>query len=174
MLHLVFFSKMIKKNPTFKPKTLKSFIVCSFHWQMRQFQVSTPRFWASRPSIRYSSAKPMLCHSSGVFGVPSKPSLPMSNLTKPVLVVWGSGCKSCRWPTARPKNWNNKRPTIMKKLMKFFTIRAYRLYPKRFERSWLAVTTMIFWLAILALRRLANCWPKNTTGQSSAITLRPT
>ena len=47
--------------------------------------------------------------------------------------------------------------------MRFFTIRAYRLYLKSFEGSWLAVTTTIFLLAILALRRLANCWPENIT-----------
>ena len=165
---------MIKKKLTFKLKTLKSFIICSLHWQMRPFQVSIPRFRASRPSTKSSSTKFMLCQSFGIFGLPSKPSLPMSNLMEPILVVWGSGCKSCRRPTARPKNWDNKRRMAMKKSMRFFTIKAYRWYPKPFKRSWLGVITTIFWSAILALRRLANCWPKNTTGQPSAITLRPT
>ena len=173
-LYLVFFSKMIKKKPTFELKTLESFIVCSPYWQTRQFQVSTPRFRASCPSTWSSSAEPMFCHSSGISGVPSKPSSSMNNLTKPVLIVSGSGCKSCRRLTLRLKNWGNKRPTVMKKLMRFFTLRAYRLYPKPFEQSWLAVTTTICWPAILALRKLANCWPESTTGQSSATTLRPT
>ena len=141
---------------------------------MRQFQVLTPRFWASHPSNRSSSAEPMLCHSSGVSRVPSKPILPMSDLTKPVLVVWGSGCKSYRRPTLRPKNWGNKKPTIIKKLMRFFTIRAYCLYSKPFKRSWLAVTTTILWPAILTLRRLRNCWPKSTTGQTSDTMSSPT
>ena len=43
MLYLVFLSKIIKKKPTFKLKILKSFIVCSSHWQIFQFQVSAPR-----------------------------------------------------------------------------------------------------------------------------------
>ena len=165
---------MIKKKPTFELKILESFIICSSHWQTHQFQVSTPRFQASRSSTRSPSVEPTLCHSSGVSGIPSKSSLPISNLTKPVLVVWSSGCKSYRRLTLKPKNWGNKRPIVMKKSMRFFTIRAYRLYPKPFKRSWLAVTTTILWPAILALRRLANCWPKSTTGQPSATTLRPT
>ena len=165
---------MIKKKPIFKLRTLKSFIVCSSHWQTRQFEVSTPRFWASRPSTRSSSAEPTLCYNSSVFEVPSEPSLPISDFTKPVLVVSGSGCKSCRRPTLGPKNWGNKRLPVMKKSMRFFTIRAYHLYPKLFEQSWLAVITTIIWPAILALRRLATRWPKSTTGQPFATTLRPT
>ena len=174
MLYLVFFSEMIKKKPIFELKTLKSFIVCSPHWQTHQFQVLAQCFWPSRPSIRFSSVKSMLCYSSGVSGVPSKPSLPTNNLIKPILVVWGSGYQSCRRPTTRPKNWGNKKPTVIKKSMRFFTIRAYRLYPKPFKGSWLAITITIFWPAILASRRLANCWPKNTTSQPSTTTSRPT
>ena len=68
----------------------------------------------------------------------SKISSPMSNLIKPVLVVWASVCKSCRMLTKRLKNWGNKMPTATKKLITFLTIRAYRLYLKPFERSWLA------------------------------------
>ena len=94
----------------------------------------------------------------------------MSDLMKPVLVVWGSSCKSCRRPTLRPKNWGNKRPTVIKKSMRFFTIKAYRLYPKPFERRWLAVTITILWPANLVLRRLTNCWPKSTTSQPSTTT----
>ena len=165
---------MIKKKPTFDLKTLEFFIVYSPHWWTRQFQISTPCFRVSRPSIRSSSAELRLCHSSGVSGVPFKPSSPMSSLIKPVLIVWGSGCKNCRRLTARPKNWDNKTPTVIKKLVRFFTIRAYCSYPKPFKRSWLAVTTTILWPAILASRKLANCWPENTTGQPSAPTLRPT
>ena len=84
--------------------TLESFIVCSLHRQTRHFQVSITRFGASCSSTRSSSEEPTLCHSSGVSGVPSKPSSPMSDLTKPVLVIGGWGCKSCRRPTLRPKN----------------------------------------------------------------------
>ena len=164
----------MKKKPTFKLKTLESFIICSPYWQTRQFQVSTSRFWASRLSTRSLSAEPTLCHSFCVSGVPSKPSSPMSNFMKPVLVVWDSGYKGCRKATTRPTNWGNKRPTAIKKSMRFFTTKAYRLYPKPFERSWLAVTTTILWAAILASKRLANCWLKNTTGQFFATTLRPT
>ena len=155
---------MIKKKPTFDLKTLKSFIVCSSHWQMHQFHVSSPRFWASCPNTKSSSAEPTLRHSSSVSGVPSKPSLPMSNLINLVLIVWGLGCKSCRRPTARPKNWGSKRPMATKKSMTFFTIKAHHLYLKPFKWNWLAVTTTILWPAILASRRLANCWAKNTTG----------
>ena len=104
MLYLVFFSKMMKKKATFELRIIESFIVSSSHWQLRQFQVSTPRFQASCPSTRSSSAKPMPCHHFGVFGVPSQPSSPMNDPLKPVLVVWGSSCKSCRRPTARSKN----------------------------------------------------------------------
>ena len=165
---------MRKKKPTFELKILESFIVCSPHWQTRQFQVSTPRFRASSPSNRFLSAKPTLCHSSNISGVPSKPSSPMSDLIKPVLVVWGLGCKSCRRPIARPKNWGNKRQTAIKKSMRFFTIRAYCLYPKPFKQSWLAITRTILWPAILASKRLANCWLENTTDQPSATTSRLT
>ena len=150
----------MKKKPIFKLRTLKSFIICSPHWQTRQFQVSTTRFRASRPSIRSSSAELTLCHSSGVFEIPYKPSLPMNNLIKPVLVVWGSGCKSCMSPTARSKNWGNKRSTVIKNSMRFFTIKAYRLYPKPFERSWLAVSTTIFWPAIWHREDLQIVGPK--------------
>ena len=162
----------MKKKLTFELRTLKSFIVCSPHWQTRQFQVSTPRFWASCSSTRSLFAEPILCYSSGVFRVLSKLGLPISNFIKPILVVWGSGYKSCRRTTARPKNWGNKRPIARKKSMRFFTIGAYRLYPKPFEWSWLAVSTTIFWPAILVLRKFANCWPKNTTGQPFATMLR--
>ena len=103
----------------------------------------------------------------------SKPSLPMSNFIKPVSVIWDSSCKSCRKLIARPKNWGNKSLMTMKKLIRFFTIRIYYLYEKLFERSWLAVNTTILWLAILALKRLANCWTENTNGQSSAMMSRP-
>ena len=160
--YLVFFSKMIKKKPTFKLKTLKFFIVCSPHWRMRQFQISTPRFRAFCLSTRSLSAEPTPCYSSGVSEIPSKPSSLMSDLIKPVLVIWGSGYKSCTRPTAKPQNWGNKRPTAIKKLIRFFIIRTYRLYLKPFERSWLAVTTTILWPAILASRRLANCWRQST------------
>ena len=163
-LYLVFFSKKMKKKPTFELKTLRLFIIYSFHWQTRQIKVSTPCFVAFRPSTRFSSAKPTLCHSSGISPVFPKPSLPMSNVIKPVLVVWSSGCKSCRRSTARPKNGGNKKLTATKKSMTFFTIRDYCLYPKPFKRSWLGVSMTIFRLAILALRRLANSWPKNTIG----------
>ena len=163
----------MKKKPIFKLKTLKSFIVCSFHWQTYKFQVLTPYFRASRPSTRSSPTEPTLCHSSGVSEVSFKPNLPMSDLMKPGLVVWGSGCKSCRKLTARSKNWGNKRPTAAKKLMTFFTIRAYHSYPKPFEWSWLAITTTIFWPVILASKRFANCWSKNTIDQPSATTSRP-
>ena len=165
---------MTKKKPTFKLRIFKSFIGCSFHWQMRQFQVSKPRFWASSLSTRSSSAKPTLYHSSGISGVPSDPSSPMSNFTKLVLVVWGSGDKSCRRSPARPKNWGNKRPTVIKKSIRFFIIRAYCLYPNSFKQSWLAVRTKILWPAILASKRLANCWLKKTIGQPSATMSRPT
>ena len=164
----------MKKKPTFELRTLKSFIVYSLHRQTHQFQVLTPRFWSSCPSTRSFSAKPTLCHTSGVFEVLSKPSLPMRDFIKRVLIVWGSGCKSCRRPTARLKNWGYKKPTAMKKSMRFFTIRGYRLYSKLLKRSWLAVSTTILWLTILALRRLANYWPKSTTGQASATMPRLT
>ena len=164
---------MIKKKPIFELRILKCFIVYSHHWWTRQFQISIPHFWASCPSTRSLSEEPTLCHSSDFSGVPSKPSLPISNLIKPVLVVWGPGCKSCRRLTAKPKNWGNKKPMVIKKLMRFFIIRAYRLYPKPFKRSWLAVTTTIFWPAILASKRLVNCWPKKTTSQPSTTTSRP-
>ena len=164
---------MRKKKPIFELKILKSLIVCSPHWQTRQFQISTPRFWSSCPSTRSSSAEPTLCHSFGVSGVPSELSSSISNFIKPVLVVWDSGCKSCRRQTTRPKNWGNKKLTAMKKSMRFFIIRAYYSYPKPFKRSWLVITMTILWPAILALRRLANCWPKSTTGQPFATTSRP-
>ena len=151
---------MIKKKPTFELKTLKSFIVCSLHWQTHQFQVLTPCFRAFRPNTRFSSTELMLCHSSGLFRVPSKPSSSMSDLMKLILVVWSSCYKSCRRLTARPKNWGKKRLTAIKKLMTFFTVGVYHLYPKPFKQSWLAVTTTIFWLAIFASRRLANFWRK--------------
>ena len=156
MLYLVFLSKMIKKKPIFKLTTLESFIVYSFHWQTHQFQVLIPSFRAFCLSTRSSSVESTVCHSFSVSWVLSKPSLQMSNLTKPVLVVWGLGCKNWRRSTARSKNWGNKRPTIIKKSMTFFTIRAYHLYPKLFKRSWLVVTTTILWPAILASRKLAN------------------
>ena len=159
-LYLVFLSEMIKKKPTFKMRTLKSFIVCSPHWQTRQFQVLTPCFQASRRSTRSLSTEPTLSYSCSVSGVSFKPSLPMSNLTKLVLVVWGLGCKSCRRLTSRPKNWNNKKLTIMKKSMRFFTIRAYRLYPKLFEQRWWAVTTTIFWPVKLHWENLQIVGPK--------------
>ena len=152
---------MIKKKPTFKLKTLKSFIFCSPHWQTRQFQVSTPRFWFYCPSTRTLSAEHTLCHSSGISEIPFEPSLPMSKLIKWVLVVWGLGYKSCIRLTVRSKNWGKKKPMAIKKSMRFFTIRAYYLYPKPFKRSLLAVTMTILWPAILASRRLANCWPKS-------------
>ena len=174
MPYLVFFSEMMKKKPTFELRTLESFIVCSSQWQTHQFQVSLPRFWASCPCNKSSSAEPTLCHSSSISGIPFELSLPMSNLMKPILVVWGSSCKCYRRPTAKPKNWSNQRPTDIKKAMKFFTIRAYHLYLKPFKQSWLAVTTTIFWPGILASKKLANYWPKSTTRQPSATTSRPT
>ena len=149
----------MKKKPTFMLKTLKSFIVSSLHWQMLQFQSFTPRFQAFSLSIRSSSMEPTLCKcskSSGILRVLSKPSLRIKNLIKSVLEVWGLGCKSYRRPKARLKNWGNKKPTAIKKLMRFFIIRAYRLYRKLFKRSWLAVTTTMLWPAILALKKLAN------------------
>ena len=163
----------MKKKSIFKLKTFKSFIICSLHWHTRQFQVSTLHFRAFCPSIKSLSTQPMLCHSSSVCGIPSKPSSPMSEIIKPILLIWSLSCKSCRKPTAKPKNWDNKRPTTIKKSIRFFTIRAYRLYSKPFKRSWLAVTIIIFWPAILVLKRLANCWPKNITGQPSATMSKP-
>ena len=53
MLYLVFLSEMMKKKPIFELKTLKFFIVYSFHKQMFQFQGSTSRFQASCLSIRF-------------------------------------------------------------------------------------------------------------------------
>ena len=164
---------MIKKKLIFKLRTLESFIVCSPHWQTCQFQVSLPRFWAFYPHTRSSSPELMLCHNSGVSGIPSKPSSPISDLIKPVLVLWGSGCQNYRRQTARPKNWDNKRPMATKKSITFFTIRAYRLYPKPFKWNWLAVTTTILYRTILAFRKLANWLSKSTTGQPFAIMLRP-
>ena len=163
----------MKKKTTFEQRRLKSFIDCSFYWQMLQFQVAAPRLQAYRLNTKSQFAELVLCHSSGVFEVPSKLNLPINNLIKPLLVVWGSDCKNYRKPTATPKNWSNKRPTAIKKLIRFFTIKDYRLYLKPFKRNWLAVITTIFWPAILASKKLVNCWPKNTTGQSFATMSRP-
>ena len=49
-----------------------------------------------------------------------------------------------------------------KKLMQFFTIKAYRLYSKSFKQSLLAITTTIFWLTILVLKKVLSFWPQNT------------
>ena len=174
MLYLIFFNKIIKKKSIFELKILELFIVCSLYCQMLQFQVLKPRFQASRLSTKFQFTEPTLFYSYGVSGISFKPSSPMRNLIKPVLVVKSLDCKGYKRPTVRLKDWGNKMPMATKKWMRFFTIKAYCLYPKLFKRKWLAVNTKIFWLAILAFTKQVSCWPKKIIGQPSTITLRST
>ena len=90
----------------------------------------------------------------------SKPTLLIKNIIKPVLIVWDSSCRSCKRPTTKLKYWWNKRPTDTKKSIRFFTMRAYNLYPKLFEWRWLALSTTIFWPAILGSKRPEVVNPK--------------
>ena len=141
---------------------------------MPLFYVSMPRFQAFCLNTKFQSVKSTLCHSYGIFKISFKPSLPIKNLIKPVLVVWRLSCKSCRMATARPKDSNNKKPIAICQLMRFFIITAYCLYPKPFKRNWLAVITTIFWPAILISKKRMSYWHKNTMSQPSAIMSRPT
>ena len=144
MYYLIFLREIKMKKKSFRLKALKFFIVYNLQWQMLQFQVLMPWCQAFCLSIRSQSAELTFCHSSADFEIFSKPSLPMRDFIKPVLVVWGSGCKSCRRLIVRLKDWGNQKSNAIKKSIRFFTIKAYRLYPKPFKWSWSTITTTIF------------------------------
>ena len=74
---------------------------------------------------------------------------------------------------SEPQELKQKKPTAIKKSMRFFTIGAYCLYPKQFKQNWLAVIIIILWPTILALNRLVNCCPENITNQFSTTTSKP-
>ena len=133
MHSLIFFKKVLRKEINFKPRTFKSFIICSSCQPMPAYQVYP--FWpAYCPCIRFLSAKLMLCHRSGGSETCSRTSSSMKNFIGQAMVAWDSTYKNCKTSIPQLKNWCNKNSKkATRKSMDCFTIRAYFLFSKPFR-----------------------------------------